>query len=163
MEQGTIFSVAQYRGQPGLGYFCLEAEKATLYHRGVGAAAAYIAGQGGFRRAVCREWGGHSLSWAYKAFFSAAIEDYLLPTHLEVPSFAPPAQLAPTIYPSEEGVTERGTLGRKSQGPPMLSAAVRIHLDPHKNVKVQVPLLLTHMHDLGSFLCTLELGLHRPD
>lgn len=35
VEQGTIFSVSQYRGQPGLGYFCLEAEKATLYHRGV--------------------------------------------------------------------------------------------------------------------------------
>lgn len=35
VEQGTIFSVTQYRGQPGLGYFCLEAEKATLYHRGV--------------------------------------------------------------------------------------------------------------------------------
>lgn len=42
VEQGTIFSVAQYRGQPGLGYFCLEAEKATLYHRGVGATTAYI-------------------------------------------------------------------------------------------------------------------------
>lgn len=35
VEQGTIFSVSQYRGQPGLGYFCLEAEKAKLYHRGV--------------------------------------------------------------------------------------------------------------------------------
>lgn len=72
---------------------------------------------------------------------SATTEDYLLPTHLEVPSFAPPAQLAPTIYPSEEGVTERGALGRKGQGPPMLSAAVQIHLDPHKNVKVRILLL----------------------
>ena len=35
VEQGTIFRVSQYRGQPGLGYFCLEAEKAALYHRGV--------------------------------------------------------------------------------------------------------------------------------
>lgn len=70
-----------------------------------------------------------------------AVEDYLLPTHLEVPSFAPPAQLAPTIYPSEEGVTERGALGRKGQGLPLLSAAVRIHLDPHKNVKVRILLL----------------------
>lgn len=127
VEQGTIFSVAQYRGQPGLGYFCLEAEKATLYHR-------------------------------------AAIEDYPLPNHLEVPSFAPPAQLAPTIYPSEEGVTERGTLGRKGQGPPMLSTAVRIHLDPHKNVKVKVALLFIHVCDLGTFLLgTLELGPHPPD
>lgn len=101
VEQGTIFSVSQYRGQPGLGYFCLEAEKATLYHR-------------------------------------AAVDDYLLPGHLELPSFAPPAQLVPTIYPSEEGVTERGASGRKGQGQSshMLSTAVRIHLDPHKNVKV---------------------------
>uniref|UniRef100_I3MEC9 Autophagy related 2A n=1 Tax=Ictidomys tridecemlineatus TaxID=43179 RepID=I3MEC9_ICTTR len=108
VERGTIFSVSQYRGQPGLGYFCLEAEKATLYHR-------------------------------------AAVDNYLLSSHLELPSFTPPTQLAPTIYPSEEGVTERGASGRKGQGqgPPMLSAAVRIHLDPHKNVKVQG---LSHAH-----------------
>lgn len=35
VEQGTVFSVSQYRGQPGLGYFCLEAERARLYHRGM--------------------------------------------------------------------------------------------------------------------------------
>lgn len=45
VEQGTIFTVAQYCGQPGLGYFCLEAEKATLYHRGVGATAVDMWGQ----------------------------------------------------------------------------------------------------------------------
>lgn len=69
------------------------------------------------------------------------MDDYLLSGHLELPSFTPPTQLAATIYPSEEGVTERGASGRKGQGqgPPMLSAAVRIHLDPHKNVKVQLP------------------------
>ncbi|XP_052619370.1 autophagy-related protein 2 homolog A isoform X1 [Peromyscus californicus insignis] len=115
VEQGTLFSVAQYRGQPGLGYFCLEAEKATLYHQ-------------------------------------AAIEDYLLPTHLELPSFAPPAQLAPTIYPSEEGVTERGTSGRKGQGPPMLSAAVRIHLDPHKNVKEFLVTIRLHKATLRHYM-----------
>ncbi|XP_069848263.1 autophagy-related protein 2 homolog A-like isoform X1 [Dipodomys merriami] len=102
VDHGTIFNVSQYRGQPGFGYFCVEAEKATLYHR-------------------------------------AAVGDALLPSHLELPSFAPPAHLAPTIYPSEEGVTERGSSGRKGQGQgqslPMLSAAVRIHLDPHKNIK----------------------------
>ncbi|XP_028626860.1 autophagy-related protein 2 homolog A isoform X2 [Grammomys surdaster] len=123
VEQGTIFSVAQYRGQPGLGYFCLEAEKATLYHR-------------------------------------AAIEDYLLPTHLEVPSFAPPAQLAPTIYPSEEGVTERGTLGRKGQGPPMLSAAVRIHLDPHKNVKEFLVTVRLHKATLRHYMAPPEQSWH---
>ncbi|XP_021007108.1 autophagy-related protein 2 homolog A isoform X2 [Mus caroli] len=123
VEQGTIFSVAQYRGQPGLGYFCLEAEKAKLYHR-------------------------------------AAIEDYLLPTHLEVPSFAPPAQLAPTIYPSEEGVTERGPLGRKGQGPPMLSAAVRIHLDPHKNVKEFLVTVRLHKATLRHYMAPPEQSWH---
>lgn len=108
---------------------------------------------------VCWEWGGQQPQPVSLDFFSAAIEDYLLPTYLEVPSFAPPAQLAPTIYPSEEGVTERGTLGRKGQGPPMLSAAVRIHLDPHKNVKVQVLWLLAHMRDLGHFLLHTGAGL----
>lgn len=61
-------------------------------------------------------------------------------------------------------MTERGTLGRKGQGPPMLSTAVRIHLDPHKNVKVKVALLFIHVCDLGTFLLgTLELGPHPPD
>ncbi|XP_021494042.1 autophagy-related protein 2 homolog A isoform X1 [Meriones unguiculatus] len=123
VEQGTIFSVAQYRGQPGLGYFCLEAERATLYHR-------------------------------------AAIEDYLLPTHLELPSFAPPSQLAPTIYPSEEGVAERGTLGRKGQGPPMLSAAVRIHLDPHKNVKEFLVTIRLHKATLRHYMAPPEQSWH---
>ncbi|XP_051049670.1 autophagy-related protein 2 homolog A isoform X1 [Phodopus roborovskii] len=123
VEQGTIFSVAQYRGQPGLGYFCLEAEKATLYHQ-------------------------------------AAVEDYLLPTHLELPSFAPPAQLALTIYPSEEGVTERGTLGRKGQGPPMLSAAVQIHLDPHKNVKEFLVTIRLYKATLRHYMAPPEQSWH---
>lgn len=85
-------------------------------------------------------WGGRSagLAGGSPDASSAAVDDYLLPGHLELPSFAPPAQLVPTIYPSEEGVTERGASGRKGQGQSshMLSTAVRIHLDPHKNVKV---------------------------
>ncbi|XP_027712054.1 autophagy-related protein 2 homolog A isoform X1 [Vombatus ursinus] len=109
VTQGTIFSVSQYLGQPGLGYLCLESEKAALYHQ-------------------------------------AVVEDYLLPSRLEVPSFTPPAQLAPTIYPSEEGVTDRGSAGRKGQGqgPRMLSTAVRIHLDPQKNVKEFLVTLRLH-------------------
>lgn len=66
VEQGTIFSVAQYRGQPGLGYFCLEAEKATLYHRGVGATAAYIKQGRGISGGLCS---GSSLNWT-RFFFS---------------------------------------------------------------------------------------------
>ncbi|XP_038281045.1 autophagy-related protein 2 homolog A isoform X2 [Canis lupus familiaris] len=125
VEQGTIFSVSQYRGQPGLGYFCLEAEKAKLYHR-------------------------------------AAVDDYLLPSHLELPSFAPPAQLAPTIYPSEEGVTERGASGHKGQGrgPHMLSTAVRIHLDPHKNVKEFLVTLRLHRATLRHFMALPEQSWH---
>ncbi|XP_044234329.1 autophagy-related protein 2 homolog A isoform X2 [Ursus arctos] len=125
VEQGTVFSVSQYRGQPGLGYFCLEAERARLYHR-------------------------------------AAVDNYLLPSRLELPSFAPPAQLAPTIYPSEEGVTERGASGLKSQGrgPHMLSTAVRIHLDPHKNVKEFLVTLRLHRATLRHFMALPEQSWH---
>ncbi|XP_039100718.1 autophagy-related protein 2 homolog A isoform X1 [Hyaena hyaena] len=123
VEQGTVFSVSQYRGQPGLGYFCLEAEKAKLYHR-------------------------------------AAVDDYLLPSRLELPSFAPPAQLAPTIYPSEEGVTERGASGRQGRGPHMLSTAVRIHLDPHKNVKEFLVTLRLHRATLRHFMALPEQSWH---
>ncbi|XP_034869063.1 autophagy-related protein 2 homolog A isoform X3 [Mirounga leonina] len=125
VEQGTIFSVSQYRGQPGLGYFCLEAEKAKLYHR-------------------------------------AVVEDHLLPSRLELPSFVPPAQLAPTIYPSEEGVTERGASGPKGQGrgPHMLSTAVRIHLDPHKNVKEFLVTLRLHKATLRHFMALPEQSWH---
>lgn len=86
------------------------------------------------------------------------MDDYLLPSHLELPSFAPPAQLVPTIYPSEDGVTERGASGRKGQGPHMLSAAVRIHLDPHKNIKVQARLLLL-THSAWVTTCLAHRGL----
>lgn len=96
----------------------------------------------------------------------AAVDDYELPSHLELPSFAPPAQLAPTIYPSEEGVTERGALGPKGQGrvPHMLSTAVRIHLDPHKNIKVQPHLLWpTHLAGAAASLVHGGLGSHCTD
>lgn len=141
VEQGTIFSVSQYRGQPGLGYFCLEAEKAKLYHRGVKG--------GDLRRAKGPGVGGLPVSQRGRgspAASPATVDDSRLPSRLDPPSFAPPAQLAPTIYPSEEGVTERGASGPRGQGrgPHMLSTAVRIHLDPHKNVKVQQCLLLVY-------------------
>ncbi|XP_057584173.1 autophagy-related protein 2 homolog A isoform X3 [Hippopotamus amphibius kiboko] len=125
VEQGTIFSVSQYRGQPGLGYFCLEAEKATLYHR-------------------------------------AAVDDYLLPTRLELPTFAPPAQLARTIYASEEGVTEQGASGRKGQGRGrhMLSTAVRIQLDPHRNVKEFLVTLRLHRATLRHHMALPEQSWH---
>ncbi|XP_067604554.1 autophagy-related protein 2 homolog A isoform X4 [Pseudorca crassidens] len=133
VEQGTIFSVCQYRGQPGLGYFCLEAEQATLYHRGGSPDAS-----------------------------SAAVDDYLLPSRLELPTFAPPAQLARTIYPSEEGMTEQGGVGRKGQGrgPHMLSTAVRIQLDPHRNVKEFLVTLRLHRATLRHHMALPEQSWH---
>uniref|UniRef100_G1TFT6 Autophagy related 2A n=1 Tax=Oryctolagus cuniculus TaxID=9986 RepID=G1TFT6_RABIT len=123
VEQGTVFSVSQYRGQPGLGYFCLEAERATLYHR-------------------------------------AAVDDYVLPSHLELPSCPPPARLAPTIYPSEEGVTEQGVSGRQGRSPHMLSAAVRIHLDPHRNIKEFLVTLRLHRATLRHYMALPEQSWH---
>ncbi|XP_019810546.2 autophagy-related protein 2 homolog A isoform X2 [Bos indicus] len=125
VEQGTIFSVSQYRGQPGLGYFCLEAEKAALYHR-------------------------------------AAMDDYPLPGRLELPAFAPPAQLARTIYPSEDGVTEQGASGRRGQGrgPHMLSTAVRIQLDPQRNVKEFLVTLRLHRATLRHRMALPEQSWH---
>uniref|UniRef100_H0VCN2 Autophagy related 2A n=1 Tax=Cavia porcellus TaxID=10141 RepID=H0VCN2_CAVPO len=125
VETGTLFSVSQYHGQPGLGYFCLEAKKATLYHK-------------------------------------AAVDDYMLPGHLHLPSFAPPAHLALTIYPSEEGVIEQGGSGHKgqSQGAPMLTAAVRIHLDPHKNIKEFLVTLRLHKATLRHYMSLPEQSWH---
>ncbi|XP_075401574.1 autophagy-related protein 2 homolog A isoform X2 [Tenrec ecaudatus] len=125
VEHSTLFSVSQHHGQPGLGYFCLEAETATLYHRG-------------------------------------AVDDYPLPTSLEVPSFTPPARLSPTIYPSEAGVAERGASGQKVQGrpPPMLSTAVRIHLDPHKNVKEFLVTMRLHRATLRHCMALPEQSWH---
>ncbi|XP_023593991.1 autophagy-related protein 2 homolog A [Trichechus manatus latirostris] len=125
LEHSTLFSVSQHLGQPGLSYFCLEAEKATLYHQ-------------------------------------AAMDDYLLPSSLEVPSFTPPAHLTPTIYPSEEGVIEQGTSAQKGQGraPHMLSTAVRIHLDPRKNVKEFLVTLRLHRATLRHCVSPPEQSWH---
>ncbi|KAJ7307129.1 hypothetical protein JRQ81_009111 [Phrynocephalus forsythii] len=35
VETGSLFSVSQYKGREDLGYFCLEAEKVSLYHKAV--------------------------------------------------------------------------------------------------------------------------------
>lgn len=35
VENGSLFSVSRYKGREDLGYFCIEAEKATLYHKAV--------------------------------------------------------------------------------------------------------------------------------
>ncbi|XP_006861146.1 PREDICTED: autophagy-related protein 2 homolog A [Chrysochloris asiatica] len=123
VEQSTLFSVPQYRGQPGLGYFCLEAATAKLYHR-------------------------------------AVVDDYILPSRLELPTFTCPSQLAPTIYPSEEGVAEQGASDRKGQGPHMLTTVVRIHLDPHKNVKEFLVTVRLHKATLRHCMALPEQSWH---
>ncbi|XP_061461555.1 autophagy-related protein 2 homolog A isoform X2 [Rhineura floridana] len=35
VESGSLFTVSQYKGREDLGYFCIEAEKVTLYHKAV--------------------------------------------------------------------------------------------------------------------------------
>ncbi|XP_063800905.1 autophagy-related protein 2 homolog A isoform X1 [Pseudophryne corroboree] len=68
-------------------------------------------------------------------YHKAAVEDYLPPSVLEIPTFVPPANLNPTIYISDEGVSAQLSGIRKDKNPKMLSLAVRIDLNLVKNVK----------------------------
>ncbi|XP_053305388.1 autophagy-related protein 2 homolog A [Spea bombifrons] len=68
-------------------------------------------------------------------YHKAAVEDYLPPVSLELPTFMPPKNLDPTIYPSEEGVLAQLSGIRKDRNSKMLSLAVRIDLNLVKNVK----------------------------
>ncbi|XP_072277479.1 autophagy-related protein 2 homolog A isoform X2 [Pyxicephalus adspersus] len=68
-------------------------------------------------------------------FHKAAVEDYLAPSSLEIPTFVPPANLNPTIYISGEGVFAQLPSTRKEKNVKMLSLAVRIDLNLVKNVK----------------------------
>ncbi|KAI4893707.1 hypothetical protein NFI96_012162 [Prochilodus magdalenae] len=65
-------------------------------------------------------------------YHKAEIPDSPLPVRLDMPRFAPPNHLDPTIYPTEVGVSSvsgRGTGGQ------MLSTAIKITLDLQRNVK----------------------------
>lgn len=66
----------------------------------------------------------------------AAVKDTCTPQRLEMPSFAPPKHLAPTIYPTEVGVSS--VCGREGETQ-MLSTAIRVTLDPQRDVKVRPP------------------------
>ncbi|KAM9301925.1 autophagy-related protein 2 homolog A [Gastrophryne carolinensis] len=68
-------------------------------------------------------------------YHKAAVEDYLAPSSLEMPTFVPPANLNPTIYISEEGVSAQLSGTRKEKNLKMLSLSVRIDLNLVKNVK----------------------------
>ncbi|KAM4720661.1 autophagy-related protein 2 homolog A [Rhinophrynus dorsalis] len=68
-------------------------------------------------------------------YHKAAVEDYLPPDSLEMPTFLPPTNLDPTIYISEEGVSAQQSGARKDRNRKMLSLAVQIDLNLVKNVK----------------------------
>uniref|UniRef100_A0A3B5KV18 Autophagy related 2A n=1 Tax=Xiphophorus couchianus TaxID=32473 RepID=A0A3B5KV18_9TELE len=65
-------------------------------------------------------------------YHRAVVKDTSIPERLEMPSFTPPTQLDPTIYPTELGVSS--VRGREEE-PQMLSTAIKITLDLQRNVK----------------------------
>ncbi|XP_066575184.1 autophagy-related protein 2 homolog A [Amia ocellicauda] len=71
----------------------------------------------------------------------AVLPDAPLPERLEVPSFSPPPHLDCIIYPSEVGVS---SVGSGDVGGQMLSTAIKITIDPKRNVKEFLVALRLH-------------------
>lgn len=67
---------------------------------------------------------------------TAVVKDTTIPQRLEMPAFTSPKHLDPTIYPTEVGVSS--VSGREGEQQ-MLSTAIKITLDPQRNVKVRPP------------------------
>ncbi|KAM4621735.1 autophagy-related protein 2 homolog A isoform 1-T1 [Polymixia lowei] len=65
-------------------------------------------------------------------YHQAVVKDSPLPQRLDMPSFAPPKHLDPTIYTTEVGVSS--VSGRETELQ-MLSTAIKVTLDPQRNVK----------------------------
>uniref|UniRef100_A0A8D3E7E6 Autophagy related 2A n=1 Tax=Scophthalmus maximus TaxID=52904 RepID=A0A8D3E7E6_SCOMX len=65
-------------------------------------------------------------------YHKAVVTDTPIPQRLEIPSFAPPKHLDPTIYPTEVGVSS--VSGREGDLQ-MLSTAIKVTLDLQRNVK----------------------------
>ncbi|XP_047441149.1 autophagy-related protein 2 homolog A [Mugil cephalus] len=65
-------------------------------------------------------------------YHRAVVKETPIPQRLEMPNFAPPKHLDPTIYPTEAGVSS--VSGRELE-PQMLSTAIKITLDLQRNVK----------------------------
>lgn len=61
------------------------------------------------------------------------VKDTPIPQRLEMPSFTTQKHLEPTIYPTEVGVS---SVSGREGGLQMLSTAIKITLDPQRNVKV---------------------------
>lgn len=84
----------------------------------------------------------------------AEVPDSLIPARLEMPKFTPPNHLDPTIYPTEVGVS---SVGRRGAGGQMLSTAIKITLDLHRNVKVPVLFKCTVSVNVMGFFFTFRL------
>ena len=67
--------------------------------------------------------------------FAAVVKDSPIPSRLEIPCFTPPVHLDPTIYPTEVGVSS--VSGREAEVQ-MLSTAIKVTLEPQRNVKVSL-------------------------
>ncbi|XP_077588556.1 autophagy-related protein 2 homolog A [Stigmatopora nigra] len=65
-------------------------------------------------------------------YHKAVVKNTAIPPRLEMPNFTSPKYLDPTIYPTEVGVS---SLSGKEAEPQMLSTAIKITLDPQRNVK----------------------------
>ncbi|XP_030595462.1 LOW QUALITY PROTEIN: autophagy-related protein 2 homolog A [Archocentrus centrarchus] len=65
-------------------------------------------------------------------YHQAVVKDTPLPQRLEMPSFMPPKHLDLTIYPTEVGVS---SVSGREAAVQMLSTAIKITLDPKRNVK----------------------------
>ncbi|KAM6923372.1 autophagy-related protein 2 homolog A [Xenentodon cancila] len=65
-------------------------------------------------------------------YHRGVVKDTPIPQRLDLPSFTPPKHLDPTIYPTEVGVSSVSGRERVLQ---MLSTAIKITLDPQRNVK----------------------------
>ncbi|XP_062331921.1 autophagy-related protein 2 homolog A isoform X1 [Osmerus eperlanus] len=65
-------------------------------------------------------------------YHRAVVKDSPVPSRLEMPCFTPPVHLDPTIYPTEVGVSS--VSGREAEVQ-MLSTAIKVTLDPQRNVK----------------------------
>uniref|UniRef100_A0A674CIY9 Autophagy related 2A n=1 Tax=Salmo trutta TaxID=8032 RepID=A0A674CIY9_SALTR len=74
-------------------------------------------------------------------YHKAVVKDSPVPGRLEMPSFTPPGHLDLTIYPTELGLSS--VSGRETEVQ-MLSTAIKITLDPQKNVKEFLVALRLH-------------------
>ncbi|CAB1325069.1 unnamed protein product [Coregonus sp. 'balchen'] len=74
-------------------------------------------------------------------YHKAVVKDSPVPVRLEMPSFTPPGHLDLTIYPTEVGVSS--VSGRETEVQ-MLSTAIKITLDPQRNVKEFLVALRLH-------------------